>query len=174
MNTKDNKRKKESIAKFYEVFINRLQTKDIDKISVSELCKDAGLNRSTFYANFIDIYDLAEKVGKQLEKDFLSLYQAEIDSKTSSYDFLRLLNHIYKNQLFYKTYFKLGFNRSFFFGYNKESAEKYFDMKYIEYHIEFFRSGFNAIIQKWLNDGCKETPEEIDEILKDEYKGRKI
>lgn len=174
MNIKDNKRKKESIAKFYEVFINCLQTKNIDKISVSELCKDAGLNRSTFYANFIDIYDLAEKVCKHLEENFLSLYQEEIKSRTSSHDFSRLLGHIKENQLFYKTYFKLGFANNFFIGYDMEMAEKYFDIKYIDYHIEFFRSGFNAIIQKWLRDGCKEPPEEIENILKEEYAGRKI
>lgn len=174
MNTKNNKRKRASIAKFYEVFINRLQTKDISEISVSDLCKDAGLNRSTFYANFIDIYDLAEKVCKHLEEDFLSLYQEEIKSRKSSHDFSRLLGHIKENQLFYKTYFKLGFASKLFPGYDIEMAEKCFDIKYIDYHIEFFRSGFNAILQKWLRDGCRETPEEIEGILKAEYAGRKI
>ena len=35
--------------------------------------------------------------------------------------------------------------------------------------IEFFKSGFNAIIKKWLSNGCKETPEEMENILKSEY-----
>ena len=32
--------------------------------------------------------------------------------------------------------------------FNKELAEKYYDNKYIDYHIEFFRAGLNAVIKK--------------------------
>ena len=42
----------------------------------------------------------------------------------------------------------------------------------VKYHIEFFRNGFNAIIKLWLKDGCKESPEEMAQILKTEYRGR--
>ncbi len=35
-------------------------------------------------------------------------------------------------------------------------------------------TGLNAIIKKWLNNGCKENPEEINQILKDEYKNKNI
>ena len=45
-----------------------------------------------------------------------------------------------------------------------------YDNKYVDYHIEFFRAGLNAIIKKWLNNGCLESPEEINRILQDEYK----
>ncbi len=42
----------------------------------------------------------------------------------------------------------------------------------IKYHIEFFRNGLNAIIKLWLAGGCKESPEEMAEVLKQEYRGR--
>ena len=42
----------------------------------------------------------------------------------------------------------------------------------IKYHIEFFRNGLNAIIKLWLAGGCQETPEEMAEVLKAEYRGR--
>ena len=47
-----------------------------------------------------------------------------------------------------------------------------YDNKFIDYHIEFFRAGLNAIIKKWLNNGCKESPEEINEIITSEYKNK--
>lgn len=46
--------------------------------------------------------------------------------------------------------------------------------QYIDYHIEFFKAGLNAIVRKWLENGCKENPEEINQILKDEYKNKNI
>lgn len=39
-----------------------------------------------------------------------------------------------------------------------------YDNKHIDYHIEFFRTGLNAVIKKWLSNGCKETPKEINEL----------
>ena len=40
--------------------------------------------------------------------------------------------------------------------------------------MEFLKAGLNAIIKKWLNNGCKEFPEEIELILKEEYKNKNI
>ena len=42
----------------------------------------------------------------------------------------------------------------------------------IDYHMEFFKAGLNAIIKKWLNNGCKESPKEIESILKSEYSNK--
>ena len=56
--------------------------------------------------------------------------------------------------------------------YDIKRAKKDFDNKHLKFHIEFFRSGINAIIKMWLADGCKETPQEMCDILKQEYKGR--
>lgn len=170
MNTKNNKRRRDSISKIESVFVELLQTKELEQITVSEICKNADINRSTFYANFIDIYDLAEKIIKRLWEDFLSLYVDDFKNKKDRMDFLKLFSHIKENQLLYKTYFKLDNMDIGIVGFDKEIAEMFFDMKYIDYHIEFFKHGLNAIIKKWLNGGCKETPEEMQQILNNEYK----
>ncbi|WP_347498088.1 TetR-like C-terminal domain-containing protein [Oscillibacter sp. PC13] len=86
---------------------------------------------------------------------------------------MRLFHHIKENQLFYRTYFKLGYDNQFKLGhYDIYQAKQHFDNQYIEYHIEFFRSGLNAIVKKWLAGGCKETPEEMESIIRSEYQGR--
>ncbi|MGN1417970.1 MAG: TetR/AcrR family transcriptional regulator [Acutalibacteraceae bacterium] len=43
-----------------------MKQKSYRKISVAELCEKAGINRSTFYRNFEDIYDMVEKIPKEL------------------------------------------------------------------------------------------------------------
>ncbi len=168
MNVKNNRRKRESIDKIEGAFINMLQSKEINKISVTDICKETGLNRSTFYANYIDIYDLADKLREKLEKDFDSVFTQNINRDAET-----MFRHIYENQIFYKTYFKLGYdNQHQAYIYDTVRAENEFSGKYINYHIEFFRNGLNSIIKMWLANGCRETPEEMAEILKSEYRGR--
>ena len=48
MNVKNNKRRKESQKKIEQAFIGLLQNREIKDITVSDLIKIAGLNRSTF------------------------------------------------------------------------------------------------------------------------------
>ena len=56
--------------------------------------------------------------------------------------------------------------------YDDILAKKYFDDQFVEYHMEFFKSGLTKIIKLWLQNDCKETPEEMFEIVKSEYRGR--
>ena len=173
MNTKNNRRRRESIERIKKVFIELLQTKELHEITVSDICKRCELNRSTFYANYADIYELADKVGEDLEREVDLLYETETTQSFNSNDYLKLFRHIKENQLVYCTYFKLGYDNQFKLKYyDIHQAKQHFDNQHIEYHIEFFRSGLNAIVKKWLAGGCKETPEEMDEIIRSEYRGR--
>ena len=84
-----------------------------------------------------------------------------------------MFSHIKENQLFYKTYFKLCYDEKHLISiYDTKRAEMEHIDKNIHYHIEFFRNGLNAIIKLWLAGGCKESPEEMTEVIKTEYRGR--
>lgn len=171
MNVKNNKRRRDSIEKIEKAFIELLQERELKEITVSDIIKMTGLNRSTFYANFLDVYDLADKLREKLETDFSSMFRDE--SARESGGALRMFTHIKENQLFYKTYFKLGYEQKHqVITYDPVRAKNDFNNKNIKYHIEFFRNGLNAIIKLWLQGGCQESPEEMAEILKLEYKGR--
>lgn len=172
MNTPNNKRRKDSQEKIEKVFIQLIQKKNISEISVSTICEMSGLNRSTFYANYLDIYDLVEKVKEKMADDFAEILLATA-SKHDYEGYVRMFNHIKENQIFIKTYFKLEeISITPVTSYHLDMAEKYYNNEHIDYHIEFFRAGLNAIIKKWLNNGCKETPEEMSKIIESEYKNK--
>ena len=61
MNTKNNRRRRESVEKIEKAFVQQLQAKELKSITVADICKETGLNRSTFYANYPDIYDLGSQ-----------------------------------------------------------------------------------------------------------------
>lgn len=169
MNKVNNKRRRDSQNRIERVFMQLLQNKDVNQISVSEICKLAQINRSTFYANYLDIYDLADAVQKRMEETVLGLYREEQEQAVRTHDFTKLVYHIKENPVFYKTYFKLNVGDKLRFGaYDIKDAAAYYD-RHIDYHIEFFRHGFNAVIKMWLSRDCAESPEEIIAILKEEY-----
>lgn len=173
MNTPNNQRRRNSVAKIEKAFLTLLQDRELSKVTVSDICKMASVNRSTFYANFLDVYDLADRIRVHLEEEVKRLYDPEISQQFNSHDYLKLFRHIQENQLFYKIYFKLGYDNEHAVElYDVERAQRDFDNRYIHYHIAFFKNGFNAIVKMWLENGCSETPEEMEEIIISEYRGR--
>ena len=172
MNTPNNKRKRDSQEKIEKTFLQLIQKKNITEISVSTICEIAKLNRSTFYANYIDVYDLVEKVKNRMADEFAE-FQISNNSEQNPTGYLNMFKHIKENQIFYKTYFKLeDISISPITQYNTEMAKTFYNNEYIDYHIEFFRAGLNAIIKKWLNNNCKESPEEMVKIITSEYKNK--
>lgn len=172
MNTKNNKRRKDSQSKIERAFVELLQSNEIKNITVSDIIKMTGLNRSTFYANYIDIFDLADKTREKLETEFNSLF-ADYDYFNERTGALKMFTHIKENQIFYNTYFKLCYDDKHLISiYDKRRAVQEHMDSNLKYHIEFFRNGLNAIIKLWLANGCKESPEEMAEVLKSEYRGR--
>lgn len=172
MNVKNNKRRRESQEKLEKAFVELLQSREIKNITVSDLIKMTRLNRSTFYANYLDIFDLADKARQRLENDFSNLF-ADYDYFSERSGALKMFQHIKENQIFYQTYFKLCYDDKHLISiYDPKRAKIEHMDSNIRYHIEFFRNGLNAIIKLWLAGGCKESPEEMAEVLKMEYRGR--
>ena len=178
MKMEENKRKQLSRRKIEEAFLKELETKSLDQLKVTELCQKADVNRGTFYANYMDIYDLADQIFQQLRREVEGLYHGQRDEMVYSDEsfFLSLIQHIRDNQKLFKTCFKLKYDEIIVSleDYDLGFAEKLYSSEHIEYHLTFFQAGFNAIIRKWLDGGCKEPPEEIAKIIKDEYRGKII
>ena len=102
----DDTKKKPSVEKIEKIFLQLIQKKNIEEISVSTICEIAGLNRSTFYANYIDVYDLVEKVKLRMADEFAEI-MLSFNSKQDANGYLNMFKQIKENQIFFKTYFKL-------------------------------------------------------------------
>lgn len=177
MNNNNVRRRRESEEKIEKAFMELLESKELEKVTVSDICKVAKINRSTFYANYIDVYDLADKFKERLYESVKSL-RSDVEFKEVfyKYGFMPLLQHIKDNQDLYKTFYKLAKNESLqeFFEYSKAHASYYFNDEHIDYHITFFKNGFNSVIKMWLDRDCAETPQEISDIIEGEFGGREL
>jgi AcrR family transcriptional regulator len=60
---------------FDEALINLLEHKDIDYITIKEICDKAGVNRSTFYLHYENISDLINECMEYVNQKFLSKFE---------------------------------------------------------------------------------------------------
>lgn len=58
----DSNRVAETKQKIKKAFLSLYKEKRIEKISIKEITDKAGVNRGTFYAYYLDIYDLLEQI----------------------------------------------------------------------------------------------------------------
>ena len=172
MNVKNNKRRQMTNEKIRKAFFLLLEKQDLNSVKVSELCRVANINRSTFYANYIDIYDLADRIYLDLKEEVEQLFYVRDDLKECEAKFLQLFEHMNEHRNLYVCFFKLGFERKPFQLQSFVEIKETSGNRFMDYHVTFFKNGFNAIVKMWLDNGCKESPREMCDILLNEYWGR--
>ena len=83
-----------------------LQIKDLDKITITDITNDCGINRQTFYYHFKDIYDLLEWI---FANEVVERIEKETTIETWQENFRYVLNYMLKNKKFIiKTYNSLS------------------------------------------------------------------
>lgn len=74
-----------------ESLIDLLEKKSIDQITVSELCKEADINRSTFYAHYVNVIDVIEEIKNEFIFDYMPFVKK-----------IEMSNHILEKESFMK------------------------------------------------------------------------
>ena len=182
MNQPNNERFQHTERCLIDAFVDLLTQKDISKISVSELCRVCGIHRSSFYLHFSDIYALMERV-----EAYLAVFYGRLFTETEEYydlgeRFLMLFRFIQEHRSFYKVYwFRSKDLRVLDIALPdqadqslRQTAHQYGINSEVEltYHQLFFKSGLSALIGFWLSRDCAESPEELLNLLEQEYSGR--
>ena len=178
MNIKENQRFQQTHTQIMDTLIHLLKEKDLKQISVSEICREVHINRSTFYEHFVDVYDLMQKIEKDMSKELKDCYQQGM-MVSNKEAFLNLFCYVRKKKKFYSVYLGQGnmlpitgellgadFQRD---GATLAEIRWITSQVQLDYHLDFFRAGINAIIRHWLDRDCAESPDELYDILEKEY-----
>ena len=160
-NTVKNKQFLETEEKIEAVYRELRQNLPLEKISVSKICKEAGINRSSFYYHYLDVFDLNDKlVYKVNERLALKLGEADRDFLTRD-NLLVYLQHIkdeketYKLLLQAKISFPIQYSYEPFKAFLKEK-ERYKDQseEELKLSIVYVQAGFTHLIHQWLAEDC--------------------
>lgn len=169
-----------------DALVSLLKEKPLEKISVTEVCRRADVNRSSFYKHYLDIYDLMDKLE---DEEYEKIYQATLKDIQLSPDMKdtpsrlrqQALTAIRNNPEFYRLILA-GPNNRFLTRLTNDTytflSDEYvpmadqealfpMDLRPFEKEcaIQYLLHGSISVMQLWLENGCKETVDEIDQVL---------
>ena len=167
MNKKDNRRVVMTKRIIKDVFIEMLEKKSIQKIYVRELCIKADINRSTFYKYYESQYDLLAEI----ENDLLIEIEEKCKDTDNTQGLNNILQYISRNKKTYKVIFNANIDSMF--------PKKLLNLPIIteimnnklvnknenKYKKIYILEGGYHVILKWLNNDCRESPEEITRLV---------
>lgn len=176
MNKKDNQRMRLTKLLFKNSLIFLLQKKSIYQISVTELCNNAELNRSTFYKYYDNVRDILTELEKETLQRSKRCMQ-EIAAGEENFHIAplyHLLCDVQNNKDIYQLLLNNSTNDGFPADMMQETIEflrdkaKSFNITEKEksdYLFQYLVSGCISVVQNWINGPMKETPMEISELI---------
>jgi AcrR family transcriptional regulator len=170
-----------------QALIQLLEYKDLEYISVKEICEKAGVNRSTFYLHYETISDLVEESIEHITDHFIDLFPKKSSDFVENIkqaplnelilvreDYLiPYLNFIHDNKGVFKAAVK---NPNCMKTFSRYSRLKQYVFEPImerfqipkdvrNYWTCYYINGIWAIIEEWLKNNCREPVEQIATII---------
>lgn len=169
-----------------EALLALLETKEYEYISIKEICRKAGVNRSTFYLHYENVDDLLRETIEMLNRRFCekfeknSLYLAKIEKADKAESVLITPEYLKPYLEFVKenlSAFRIVCEKKTLFQTEKTFNRMYgeiflpilnkFDVPDEEkpYIFAYFSQGVVAMVRKWTADGCKMPIDELIELI---------
>lgn len=162
-----------------QAFIELLSRKNVNDITITDISKEADINRKTFYNNYSGIHEIISEI----EEELFTTFKAEIkglDVRSEMHNpynvLIRLTALLDSDYLFYNKIMSSDLNTHLIakiVGYLKEQTKKVLKARsnYDEYEmnivIEYSISGMLSVYQEWLNSGREEPIEKLALIISD-------
>ncbi|MGN7299747.1 TetR/AcrR family transcriptional regulator [Ferdinandcohnia sp. SAFN-114] len=173
--TKLDRRKQYTRMVLKDSIMKLLKEKSISTITVKEICKEADINRSTFYAHYSDQYDLLEKIEEEIIEDMITyLNQYDFDKEDETLQMTeKLLEYIVTKKDICQTLLNENVDTTFqqkvmdiVHRYlMKNWASSHLDGNVSEYFSTFIISGSIYVIKRWLKNGMDKSPKELGELV---------
>lgn len=175
MNKKNNKQFQDSAARMEKAILELINTIPFEKITVRLICSMAGVNRSTFYAHYTDIYDMIGQMEANLQKELMDDYPVPGSVTPLSLEsFIPFLKFIHKHEDFYraalKTRKEFPLEQGFEPLWNQIIRPLCLESgitseNEMMFYFVGFQAGFTMILKRWTEHGCAESEEQIAKII---------
>lgn len=170
-----------------EALIALLEKKDLEYITVKEICHQAGVNRSTFYLHYESIAELLDETMEMINQRFLSYFPQEEEAVLGNMEHRELNDLVFVTQEYLLPYLrfiqdnKKVYRAAFRNPSSMQANARYGVLKQrildpiLErfeipaarrpYYIAYYVEGIAAIVKEWLRHDCGDSVEMIAAII---------
>ena len=152
-----------------------IHEKEISKITVSDVIREADISRGTFYAHYPDIHSVIEQIETEEVKKLVTLVNMSKDADSevkSTKDFLKIIcTHIYNDFDYYRMLMQSCFLNNYLCRiidiYYEDtltklmSIDKSNDESKVKTYLTFVSSAVKETIVAWIDGKIECSPEEI-------------
>ena len=173
---KENQRIRLTKRLLKEAIVRILQQKPLKKITITELCEEAGINRITFYRHYTTPHDVLEDMGRDMFKDILK----NLERPNSLDDFERYIEdmctYLYErsdtvllllrqNSDLEAFDFIQKLYSTLMDEYQNLPELKGFDKEDLRLMTTYFGGGGYFLLRQWLTEDIHKSPKEIASLV---------
>ncbi|MDE6583224.1 MAG: TetR/AcrR family transcriptional regulator [Clostridia bacterium] len=114
-----------------ETFLELLQKKPLNKISVTEICESADLNRSTFYAHYMTVDELLQDIQDEILANIPKVYDSNdfsTNKVVKATDLENFFSYVKDNAFHFKILLLNSENNAFCESLKKEIMDYYISL----------------------------------------------
>lgn len=161
----------------YKAFVELLNEKDVNQITITDIAKKANINRKTFYNYYSDAYEVMEEIENLTVEAFINnMGTVEFTNMADFLTeiFIKFTETVNKDLEFFNLLFKTN-NRSFLIVKIVEALKEYvqkrieesneLDMRRFEVVSNFYLSGVLSVYMNWFMNNYDQSIEEISALL---------
>ncbi len=175
--TKGNRRVMVTKKLISDALLQLLEAKSIEKITITELCETAHVNRSTFYHHYNSQYEVLTEIEDEKVEDIKAMLD-KMDKKRSftireqveaicvylkenKSAFLLFMNSKYILKDFSEKLFNITMDKSF----AEEHAPKELSDEQKKLWENFYQGGLYYLTYSWLSGNLSATPSEVADLI---------
>lgn len=161
----------------FKAFVELLNEKDVNQITITDIAKKANINRKTFYNYYSDAYEVMEEIENLTVEAFINnMGTVEFTNMADFLTeiFIKFTETVNKDLEFFNLLFKTN-NRSFLIVKIVEELKEYvqkrieesneLDIPRFEVVSNFYLSGVLSVYMNWFMNNYDQSIEEISALL---------
>lgn len=171
-----------------EALLDLLQNKGAEFITVKEICKKAGVGRSTFYLHYQGVPDLVKECSEHVNTKFFERFEQSAADTIGTIRTAPLDELVFVTDEYLKPYLEFVQDNCSIYramlanGHTLQAQERFealakhvidpvlerfgYPSEQRAFVISFYVHGLSAVVQDWIQSGCETPIDEMARIIK--------
>ncbi len=161
---------------FREVLLELLQTKPLSKITITEICEKADLNRSTFYAHYVEVGDLLHDIENEMISNIPKVYDNSSIKAVKTTELEGFFDYVRKNAFEFRVLLIDSDSNAFFESLKNAILEYYISVNrnYLsmdkEFQLIYSVNGAIGMMLEWIKRGFPYNTKEFTKMVMENAK----